>query len=408
MRILILAVLIAPLPLNTAVAWDSGDPGFIHLDFGFETEYDDNLFFVPNNQEEDWIVTGSFGVDAGYKTEKLEFHLNPAWRYYKFEDNEDLDDNDQFYRARLDYRFSPRFRINTQGAFIIDNRREDQVTDTGVVFENVQRERWDTALSAEYLLSTRSAITLFGQYENDDYQENRISTGFNDLEAYGVGLGYNHRLHVYRRPVSLLLNTAYFYYDYDTAETQYAYLTTGAAIELNEKFTLSAEAGPRHTNSEYDAVRRVPIPGTPLTQILTSTEEESKWGANGLLNLAYDGKKTNWELALSHEIRAPSGQTQAVRQTLLQLNLNQRLTWNWSTHLLAQFYHKESNRDDSDAGDVDEDTLVLQPRVRYRINNDWFVQGLYRYSWREDDDIDESWDRNQARLQVGYNWKIWE
>ena len=73
-----------------------------------------------------------------------------------------------------------------------------------------------------------------------------------------------------------------------------------------------------------------------------------------------------------------------------------------------RYYYKESDRENSDIDDGAQDTLIVQPRVRYRINNDWFLQGSYRYTWRDDNDFDESWDRNQMLFQIGHNWKIWE
>ena len=366
------------------------------------------FFFTNQNQEEDLITTGTFGIDAGYKTERIDFHLNPFWRFYKYLDEEDLDDSDQLYRASLGYRFTPRLRMNTEGAYIIDNRREDQVVETGVVFENVERKRWEAMLAAEYLLSEKATVNAFGQYWNDDYDERGLISGFSDLEVMGGGLGYTHLLSVFYRPTYFRLNGGYFNYDYDTAETDYYYLTMGASTEINETYMILAEAGPRYTDSEFDAARRETIPGTSLSEIVISRENSNDWGWNGLLSLAYRGEKTNWELALSREITASSGDTQTVEQTEVRLDLDRRWTWEWSTKLLLRYYLKESDRKNSDFDDEDEDTLVVEPLARYRLNNDWFVQGSYRYTWRDDSNIDETWDRNQVRLQIGHNWKIWE
>ena len=410
MRIWIISLLIAGLACNNDWAWastfDSGGPHFLHIDSGFELEYNDNLFFSPDRQEEDLITTGTLGLNAGYKTERFELRLSPNWRFYKYLDEEDLDDKDQLYRARIDYQVTPRLSFSTEGAYINDNRRDDQVIDTGVVFENVERSRWETMLAAEYLLSEKAAINAWGQYWNDDYnddvQERRRSSSFSDMEAYGGSAGYTHLLSLFYRPTYLRLNAGYFNYDYDTAETDYYYLTLGASVELNEKYTLLAEAGPRYTDSDYDIAR------LESGRVMVEKDESSDWGNNWLTSLRYDSETTDWELAFSREIMAASGDTQTVEQTELQLYFNRRWTWEWNTTLFMRYFLKESDRENSDIDEDREDTLIVQPRVRYRINNDWFVQGSYRYTWREDNDIDESWDRNQVLLQVGHNWKIWE
>ncbi len=391
-----------------ATTLDTGGPHFFHVESGFELEYNDNLFFTNRSQEEDLITTGTIGLDAGYKSERVEFHLNPFWRFYKYMEESDLDDYDQLYRTSLEYRLTPRFTFDAEGAYIIDNRREDQVVDTGVVFENVERTRWEALLAAEYLMSPKASVKAFGQYWYDDFEDQRLRSSISDLEVKGGGLGYTHLMSVFYHPTYFRMNAGYFNYDYDTAETDYYYLTMGARAEINETYTFMAEAGPRYTDSEFDAARRESIPGTPFSTVVISQENARDWGWNGLLRLAYRGEMTKWELALSREITASSGDTQTVEQTELRLDFNRRWTWEWSTNLLMRYYNKDSDRKNSDIDDEEQDTLLVQPQVRYRINNDWFLQGSYRYTWRDDSDIDASWDRNQVLFQIGHNWKIWE
>ncbi|MDJ0884309.1 MAG: hypothetical protein QNJ48_09100 [Desulfobacterales bacterium] len=405
----ILAVLLVRLAEAAAAASvDSGGPLFLHVSSGVKIEYNDNLFFTPQRQKEDLITTGRLGIDAGYKTERFEFGLNPNWRYYKYQDEDDLDDHDQIYRARLEARLTPRIKFSSEGAYINDNRREDQVLETGVVFENIERTRVETTLSTEFLLSEKTAVSLFGQYWNDDYEDRRVRGSLSDLEAKGGGMAFTHQLGAFYRPTYLRSDAGYFNYDYDTAETDYYYLTVGASTEINEKYTLRAQAGPRYTDSEYNVAREVTSPTSPSAEVVTDDERSSSWGANGLLSLHYNGEKTNWALALSREVTAASGQTQATKQTELRLDLDHRWTWELSSHLLMRYFDQKSDRDNSDLGDVDKAILVLEPQVRYRINNDWFLQSTYRYTWRDDNNIDESWDRNQVLIEIGHNWKIWE
>jgi hypothetical protein len=378
------------------------DPILLKINSGMEQEYNDNLFFTSENQESDWITTAKIEANAGYVTEKLDFGIKPLWRFYKYNDNSDLDDHDQLYRANFNYRFTPRLQVKSEGAFIIDNRRDDQVAETGVVFENVERKRWEATLSGDYLLSEKAALNVFGKYWNDDFENRRNSAGFNDVEIIGGGGMYTYLMSTFYKPTQARINAGYFNYDYDTAETDYYYLTMGASAEINETYTIIAEAGPRYTDSEFDTARRESIPGTPFSQTVTRREASSDWGWNGLLSLAYAGEKTNWLLMMSRDVTAASGERQTVEQTELRLDLNHRFSWEWSAHLRARYFFKESNRDNSDFGDIDEDTMLLHPRIRYRINNDWFLQGRYRYTWRDNNESNESWDRNQVFLECGY------
>ncbi len=412
MRITILSALLVIMASTcgtaAAAALDSGGPTRLHVNTGFEQEYNDNIFFTRRDQEEDFITTGTFGMDAGYVTERVAFHVNPKLRYYKYRDNSNLDDHDQLYTVSLDYRVTPRLSFSSKSAYINDNRRDDQVAETGVVFENVERNRWEAMLSGEILFSENAALSVFGNYWNDDYEDRQQRSSFSDLEVIGGGLGYTHLMPVFYRPSRLRLNAGYFNYNYDTAETDYYYLTVGASIEVNETYSVIVEGGPRYTDSEFDVAREQTLPFAPFTRVEIDEETSSNWGGNGLISLAYQGEKTNWDIALSREVTASSGDTQTVEQTELKLDWNHRFTWELSTHLQMRYFYKESNRDNSDIGDIDEDTLVFQPRVRYRITNDWFLEGTYRYTWRDDNEINQNWDRNQVLFQIGHQWKILE
>lgn len=412
MRITILSALLVIMASScgsaAAAELDSGGPTLLHINTGFEQEYNDNIFFTRRDQEEDFITTGTFGVDAGYVTERVEFHVNPKLRYYKYRDNSNLDDHDQIYNVSLDYQVTPRVSFSSQGAYINDNRRDDQVAETGVVFENVERNRWEALLSGEVLISENAALSVFGSYWNDDYEDREQRSSFSDLEVIGGGLNYTRLMSVFYRPSHLRLNAGYFNYNYDTAETDYYYLTVGTSIEVNETYSVIVEGGPRYTDSEFDVAREQTLPFPPFSQVEIDEETSSNWGGNGLVSLAYQGEKTDWEIALSREVTASSGDTQTVEQTELKLDWNHRVTWELSTHLQMRYFYKESNRDNSDIGDIDEDTLVFQPRVRYRITNDWFLEGTYRYTWRDDNEINQNWDRNQVLFQIGHQWKILE
>ena len=218
--------------------------------------------------------------------------------------------------------------------------------------------------------------------------------------------GMSQALRVFHRPTFGRANFGYYRYRYKFNDTDYYYFNLGFSSELNEKFVLLLDAGPRYRRSRYSVINR--IPGS--NNVVSDSETDDDWGGSGRLSLAYTGEKTNWQTALSREITASSGQNQPVDRTELRFDWNHKLTWEWRGLLSMRYFINESDRsrDDPTLRDIDEDIFVAHPQIVYVINNDWSLRGSYRYTWKNNNENDTSRDRNQVLFELIYNWPIFE
>jgi hypothetical protein len=384
-------------------------PTQLKLSLGLRQEYNDNIFFDADDETSDFITTGIFTVDLGHVAERLEVHAIGHWEAYTYRDNSELDDVNQDYRLTLDYRFTPRLRGSLSGAYIQDYQRDRETEATGVVFDNEERKRHQMETAWEYMLSEVTTLNLSGTYWHDVYERNpTFQEEYHDLEAYGGNVGLIRALRVFNRPVYGRLNLGSYHYKYTTSQTDNTYLNLGFSTAISETYTLFLDLGPRYTVSEYPVTRLVPasIPGSYT--LVSETETSRDWGGSGRLSLSYDGEKTFWEAALSQNISASSGQSQAVQRSEVRFDWRHWFTWEWQGLLYLGYFKSQSDRADSGLNDVDEDTFIAHPRLRYRINQDWSVRGSYRYTWEKDYENDKTYQRNQLMIELVYNWPVWE
>ncbi len=387
----------------------AADPGRLKLMFEVSEEYNDNIFFDARDTESDFINTGTFGLDLGYETERLQTHAIGRWEGYTYLDNSELDDVDQDYRLSLDYRLNPRLKGGVAGVYIRDYRRDREAEATGVVFGNEERVRFEAQTSWEYLLTEITALNFSAAYWNDDYEQDpAFQEEFRDLEAYGGTLSLSRALRFFNLPTYGRVNLGYYHYTYETSETDSYYLNLGFSTQFHEAYTLLLGAGPRYTESEYPETRLVPAPIAGFFFVVRDTETSSDWGGSGRLSLAYESEKTNWEAALSQEITASSGQNQTVERTEARFDWRHWFTWEWRGMLHLRYFINQSDRDTVGVNDVDEDVFVALPQVLYRFNQDWSLRGSYRYTWEKDRENDTTTERNQVMLEMVYNLPMWE
>ena len=380
------------------------EPTRLKLTFGVRQEYNDNIFFDQDDKTSDLITTGIFGVDLGYVTERLNAHAIARWEAYSYLDNSELDDVDQNYRLTLDYQFTPRLNGDVTGIYIRDFRRDRETETTGTIFENEERKRTEVQTSWEYLPSEIIALNLYATYWKDEFERApTFQEELRDLEAFGGNFGVTHALRMLHRPVYGRGNIGYYHYRYPTNETDYYYLNIGFSAELDEKFSLLLDIGPRYQRSKYTTV------GIPSGGVSTTTTTRD-WGGSGKVSLVYAGEKTNWEAAISREVVANSGQNQPVDRTEARFDWDHWFNWEWQGLFTFRYFINESDQDRESPvfRDIDEDILVFHPRVRYRIDHDFYIVGRYRFIWKDNNEIDERTERNQAIIELVYNWPIWE
>jgi hypothetical protein len=154
----------------------------------------------------------------------------------------------------------------------------------------------------------------------------------------------------------------------------------GGQYSLSEVFSLLASVGRYYSRSrfEYDF-------------FFFSLDETSRSRGNlGRVVLAYKGERATADLGLYHDIRGMSGRVGAARRTSLRLNLGYGLGADLWGGLTAEYYTNKANSGQLSSDEIDEKTMSVQPRLRYKITEDLSVEAAYRFVQTTDLDDDET------------------
>lgn len=380
-------------------------PSQLKLTFGARQEYNDNIFFNTDDKKADFITTGIFTVDLGHVAERLEMHAIGHWEGYTYWTNSNLNDVDQDYRLSLAYRLTPRIRGALSGAYLQDYHRDQETVETGVVFGNEKRTRYEMQSEWEFLLSEVTAVNISAIYWQDQYDQITASQeGGHNLKTYGGALGLTRALRVFQRPTYGRVNLGCYRYEYEDSDTDNFYLNIGFSTEIDETFTLLLDIGPRYTESEYTVLDSTV--GNLYT--IAAKETSRDWGGGGRLSIKYVGEKTDWVAALDREIAASSGQNQVVERTEARFDWRHWFTWECRGLLTLHYFINESSKSYRNTSDINEDTFVVYPRIFYRFSPNFSIQASYNYTWQKDNEGSSITERNQFLIEATYNWSMWE
>ena len=203
-------------------------------------EYNDNIFYDPDEEEDDYILSIRSGITLTQRTERLDARLSGQITPFFYQDNSRLDDVDQDYRGRINYQFTPRFFGGADAFFIKDHRPDRDVLATGVVQDTDRRNRYHVGGSLGYTLSELTSAGLTYDYNWDDWSQR---SNRRDVETNAVTLGLNHNLSRWLRETSGRFTLDYRNIDRDTSEVDSFAGTIGVRYRISELYRLRLRGG---------------------------------------------------------------------------------------------------------------------------------------------------------------------
>jgi hypothetical protein len=370
-------------------------------------EYNDNIFFISEDEVDDYILTIKPGIELIERTERLEAKLSGEVAPFFFADNSDLNDVDQDYRGRVGYQFTPRFTGRADAFFIVDNRPDRDIVTTGLVQGIDQRKRYHFGGGTNYLLSERAAVDLSYDWNKDKWDQDVIDR--EDLTANVANLGFFYKLGGWLEASTGRLNFGYADYDYDTSKTDSYYGGIGVEHMFNEIFTLELDVGARYVDADFDVIKFVPIaPGLPVVESVVEKESNSGWGGIGQAILGYRGEKTFSNFLLSRDLAASSGQTGPTDQFRMIFSINHRLFDKMRLGFTTGYYRNKADKGDFSSFETDQDTFRIQPSIRWEFYDGFTLEGAYTYTFIDDKVADNDRTQNRIFLQVAYGLPLFE
>lgn len=363
-------------------------------------EYSTNVFFDSRDEVDDFKTTFTPGIEVSDRTERMTYSLIGRLSPYLYWENSDLNATDQDYRGRLDYRVSPHLNVGAEAGFRADQSPDRALTTTGQVFDTRKQYRQRYGLNGRYQLHETTSASLAYSHDRDDP---RGDDAEETMRGHSVNIGLSQHLGRWIDNTVGGLNGGFGHYDYETSKTKSYYLSTGIRTALTEKLSLSADAGARYVQSDFEALalRFVP-PFFYTTQVVD--ESSSGWGGVGSAALTYQGLRSGAEVSLSHDIRTGSGASGPTYLTRLSGSVYHRPSAELTFSFNTGYFMNRADDDEFASQEVDEDTLNAGFRASYRFYRDLLLEAGYTFSYLQDGVAETESNRHLVFLSFRYSF----
>ena len=397
------------------------DPLKLKLGADVEEKYSDNVFFDAEDPKDDFINRIRPWLRTGWVTETVDLQLSGKADFYDYWDNDDLDAVDQFYDGRLFRRWNSRFSTTLSAAYLNDERRERELAETGLLFNNDNRQRYTCTLNGEYQISELSAMSLTYSYEHETFDDERTY----DLQAHLVQLSITRSMApaLERTTGRVVLVGGLYEYGRDFATSdpflglyrmdvdddqtiEYDSIRIGLSHNRTERLQFNMDMGARFARVDNTVDRT--IEPNPLNLTVPRAEEEDEsWGYVATLEAVYSGEKWQLSALASHDLVPASGRDGSSERTTLRFDGKGRLVSRWYYHWSARGYLNRSD-DSGVTSDDDEITVRLQAGLRYAFNPSWSLGAYWLTTWIDDRENNVDRAQNVASLRLQWNWPILE
>jgi len=372
----------------------------VNATISLKQEYSDNLSFTAQNEEADCITTVSPGLELSNKTERLQAGLKLRWDGAMYWENESLNNVDQDFAATLQYAMTERANLFTSAKYLNDSRSDRDITDTGLAFDAVEREKYRFTLGGNHLLSELSRLQLQYNFAEDTYETGQ----YTDYTSHDMVATLSHDLSSYWANTVGRVNVGYTTYDYDNSDVDNYYFMFGLEHNLSELFSFYVDMGLRYTESQYGSYQAITI-GQLI--VLDPYEAEAEgFGFMGRAGLSYQGELNDASVVLSHDVQAASGNSGTVERSSLRLELGRRVAERSRLFCAAGYALNKSTTETFYSSYTDEETWYLRAGASYLLTNDLRLVGAYNYAMIHDNYDDEDRDRNLFMLRLDYTYPI--
>lgn len=377
-------------------------------------EYTDNVTFSSSNEAEDFITTCTGGLTVSHKSETVQASLTGQIFHMLYWDNDALDATDGSVNASINQQVTERFGLGASADYREDSRRDVDADTTGLIL-NGDRKQANGSLSSSLVFSELMRGELTAGYGMNEVEQLNISE---DNDSYRMSLAFIRDLSRTFNNTTGLFNISYLHYtseneiyspgalfntksflDYESDVVQ-AY--AGFSRNLTELYSFYLQAGASYTDTTEN--QRIVYTGGLIGEVRTAEQGNSSVGGVLLSGVNYDGLYWDFGLSLSHDVRGGTGSSGAVERSSISLNLDRKVSDEFSFSLVTSCYLNKNER--STRADLEELTINVQPGFRYRFSDTFSLSGIYRYTLVDDRQTNTSTQRNLAYLLLRKNFDL--
>jgi hypothetical protein len=365
-------------------------------------EYNDNIFFETRDAQKDFITVAAPALTLSNRSEKTDLNLRAALADYHYARYSSFNTVDPTLQGRIRHRLTPRLAMSADAGYLRDSSPDRELETTGLVLGSVKRERFQGGFSSEYVLSEKTTAGLSYNFGRDRYDSDTDA----DLESHGIQLSAVHDLDARFSRTKGRMNLGYDRYRYSTGALVNNYsATVGFIWNVTETVSLLLDAGGRYTVTDFDLYRYAAPP--PFPPVLVKEEVTNRgWGWVGQATLAYKGEKGTANLSFGNNVFPASGRAGNTERMSLTADIRYRLTYEWSVAASGAYYKNDSDRSESSTAEINEQTWLLSPSVRYEFTKDLYLDASYSFNRVEYRQSDTAAARNivMVKLTWQYPW----
>lgn len=350
-------------------------------------EYNDNILFDDDTEQDDFITTTSLGLEIRERTELLTANLATRIDGLAYADYNELNDIEEYYKGSLAYQLTQFLKLSADAGYSVDSRSDRDLDVTGYVFTSDVRRRQDYSCAADYQASEKTSLFTSYSYQDDQFETNDMDefTGQNVLAGLTRSLDLT-------KPTAARLYGRYSHYDFYSSLVDNYSVTVGLSRQFSEKLSYVFDIGPRYTEGSDKRTSDTAYDG----------------GLGGQFTLTYQEELTTAEMNIFHEVSGSSGRDGATERTGLVLALKHRIGERSSVRLGIDSYLNKADSDAAFGGELNELTTTLIPSLDYEINPLILCEASYRYTVIEDREADHERHRNLVFVKLTYKYPVVE
>jgi hypothetical protein len=398
------------------------DPLTLNLSTSVSQTHNDNVFFSAAKEQDDDITRVTPGARVRWYKGRTDVRLGAHVTAFFHRENDELNTTDQAYDGVVSYNWNPRFTSRMQVAYLNDDRRDRALDQSGLLFGEDVRQRWDIGLRNECLIDDITALSMDLSASTEQYDDPESM----DLNAFGALLTFSRDLQSWINHTQGQISMGAYQYNFerrygfsntalgDTLSTElseernmgYYTFSTGLSHQWTQTLNLNGYVGARYSDSEHDIVqiRRSTLFGSDEQSV---SQSNHSWGFVGQLRLDFNGSHLRGILSANHDYAPASGRDGVVDRTTLRGDITRRFSREVDFGVQAKWFQNKSDGGDTGSA-IDEATTQLSLGMTYAFNRQW--SALLRYTLTQVDDRDDGfqYDRNTAVLTIRWDWALGE
>jgi hypothetical protein len=354
--------------------------------------YDNNILFRRTDPIDDYSSIVHPSLALNYKTERTDLGLGADIRFINYLDQTAFDNAKQAYKFNVNSQLGERLNGQVNAQYIRDTLLDSELEETGLVYNQEDRERFNAGGGVKYSLSPRTGMGAFYDFRHTDYEEETRA----DRNEHSVRLTF-----------SRFFNDGL---DSLSVSPQYRYIpspqyedSNGNTVKGSEVHNITLNLGWTHKSSEIGTIRF--FLGGRYTEERPDEGDGEKRDSSGVVaDISYTitDEVSNFRIGYRRDINYDADND--LREVdRFYAYYNYSLTERSKAGVDTNIYLTRSENQNS----AEENTryLDIKPKISYSLTERHSLELVYRYSMQYDEtEEDESVDRSQIFLAVVFRF----